>query len=284
MLTSELLENRIQGIRELNDNISDNADYDEKNWSVEKLIEWITENGLFSAIWDARQTHLQLIQRSDTLFSLLLKKNLLTNTIMEMFWNLTKSDYKKEVFKIITEAEYQLGQPHIEFLYAKIIETAPDQLEADEFEIINILGRRARNQDFKTQVCEFFWSILSNSTQYSIETIQVCTAKFARMVFIWDLELKQELFFSKLAAQIGKTDTPVLPIINLFDHMMSDIYSYEHNMRKQKSTSKWVKNLRNKSGNDLEDEEEQEEEKLQLYHVLDKVNEQDLVGKLLKNL
>ena len=53
-LTSELLENRIQGIRELNDNIQDNADYDEKNWSVADLIEWITQNGLFSAIWEPR--------------------------------------------------------------------------------------------------------------------------------------------------------------------------------------------------------------------------------------
>ena len=61
MLTSELLENRIQGIRELNDNIQDNADYDEKNWSASNLIEWITENGLFSAIWEPRQTHLQLV-------------------------------------------------------------------------------------------------------------------------------------------------------------------------------------------------------------------------------
>ena len=54
MLTSELLDNRIQGIRELNDNIIENSEYEARNWSVSNLIDWFTENGLFAAIWDPK--------------------------------------------------------------------------------------------------------------------------------------------------------------------------------------------------------------------------------------
>ena len=34
-----------------------------------------------------------------------------------MFWNLTKSDYKFEVYKIINETSYYLKQNHIDFFF-----------------------------------------------------------------------------------------------------------------------------------------------------------------------
>ena len=39
---------------------------------------------------------------------------------MEQFWSLTKSDYKLEIFKIINEYEYYLGQPQIEYIFDQI--------------------------------------------------------------------------------------------------------------------------------------------------------------------
>lgn len=93
----------------------------------------------------------------------MLRRGLLTPTLMEMFWSLTKTEYKKEAYKIIREAEYSLRQDHIEFLYGQLSQTPPEKLEADEFEVLNIIGRRAIKSQLQHQVCEFFWKILSAS-------------------------------------------------------------------------------------------------------------------------
>ena len=74
------------------------------------MIEWILNNQVFSLIWDPKKTHIQLVQRSGDIFRCFLKEDLLTEELLTMFWNLTKSDYKLEIFKILNDCEYYLEQ------------------------------------------------------------------------------------------------------------------------------------------------------------------------------
>jgi len=62
-LASELLERRILGIKELNNVIKSTllAYGASKVFTLEWLINWMTENGVFQIIWDDRKTHLQLV-------------------------------------------------------------------------------------------------------------------------------------------------------------------------------------------------------------------------------
>ena len=107
-MNSELLEPRINGIRELNQVIENN-----KSWSMTKtlsvafLVQWMTENNVFNIIWDPRKTHQQLIERSDKVFKLLLDENYMTNELLQKFWDLS-SEYKSEVYKIINDNSYYL--------------------------------------------------------------------------------------------------------------------------------------------------------------------------------
>ena len=41
----------------------------------------------------------------------------MTDGILLKFWDLLRSQYKREVYKIITEASYKLKTPHKEFLF-----------------------------------------------------------------------------------------------------------------------------------------------------------------------
>ena len=74
-LKSELLDRRIQGMKELNNLIKKasplgiNSDSEKFNF----LVNWMTDNGVFDIIWNPRHTHLQLVQRSDSIFKELLK-------------------------------------------------------------------------------------------------------------------------------------------------------------------------------------------------------------------
>ena len=75
MLSSELLERRIVGIKTLN-TIVRNAQltYSQLSaFTLAQLVEWIHQHGVFDILWDAKKTHLQLVQRSNEIFKILPK-------------------------------------------------------------------------------------------------------------------------------------------------------------------------------------------------------------------
>lgn len=56
-LESQFLEKRIQGIKELNEVVTDSTTGNEAQ-AMSNIASWITENGVFNIIWDARKTHI----------------------------------------------------------------------------------------------------------------------------------------------------------------------------------------------------------------------------------
>lgn len=106
-LESQFLERRIQGIKDLNEVVKD-ATLMHKGDETQKIIQWILENGVLNTIWEPKKTHEQIVKRSEDILSCFLKADLLTEPLLEMFWSLTKSDYKLEVFKILNNVDYYL--------------------------------------------------------------------------------------------------------------------------------------------------------------------------------
>jgi len=120
-LKSSFLERRIQGIRDLNQIIKNQRMFNtNKNLSPIFLISWMEENGVFSILFDTKKTHLQLVQRLTDIMKLLLAENMFSPTLMEMFWSLSKADYKFEIYKIINEVSFYLKQEHIDFVFDQI--------------------------------------------------------------------------------------------------------------------------------------------------------------------
>lgn len=109
-LKSSFLERRIQGIRDLNTIIKNNRMYSQKSFTAQYLIQWIVDNGVFLLLFDPKQTHLQLVQRTDDVLKLLLTENSLSIEVLEMFWALSKTpDYKLEVYKKVNEVAVWLS-------------------------------------------------------------------------------------------------------------------------------------------------------------------------------
>jgi ubiquitin carboxyl-terminal hydrolase 34 len=70
-LNSSYMERRIQGIRDLNGIIKSNRGSSTR-FSGEFLVDWMETHGVFDILFDAKKTHLQLVQRSDEVLKLLL--------------------------------------------------------------------------------------------------------------------------------------------------------------------------------------------------------------------
>ena len=222
-LSSELLERRILGIKELNMIIRNSQityGINKAAFTLEWLINWMSEHGVFEIIWDTKKTHLQLVQRSNEIFKVLPKENLLSMELLEQFWMLSKSDYKSEIFEIINEAAFHLKQEHIEYLFTEITKTPANKLGIEEFDALQNMGKFSRSSEFTIKTSEFFWSIITDSDQHKADLIDNCINKFSEMIKYQSMERKQP-YFNKLVAQL-QTERSTVPTIRLFKKIIKD--------------------------------------------------------------
>ena len=70
------------------------------------MVKWLNENDIFSIIFDPKKTHLEIVRRSNEILKLLLSEDALSPTLFEMFWSLSKQDYKVEVYKILNDIAF----------------------------------------------------------------------------------------------------------------------------------------------------------------------------------
>lgn len=182
-LNSEFLERRINAIKDLNSVLWKNTVQSSKSFSTEFLIDWMMQQNVFTTIWDSKKTHMQLVQRSNDIFKLLMKEDKMSNELLDLFWNLTNTPaYKSEVFKIINEAAFHLKTSHIEYFFNKITQTPNDKLSMEEFNALSELGKYCKNQEFMNKVSNFFWKIITEATYHTDELIENCIKKFSDMV------------------------------------------------------------------------------------------------------
>lgn len=142
-LKSSFLERRIQGIRDLNQIIRNLKMYSSgtKAFTGALLIQWMSENGVFDILFDAKLTHLQIVQRSGDTLKLLLQEDALSEQLMDQFWSLTRAHYKFEVYKILNESSFYLKQQHIDFFFDQIKLIPLEKLGIEEFQVLSELGK-----------------------------------------------------------------------------------------------------------------------------------------------
>ena len=118
---------------------------------------------MLDILWLSNKTHLQLVERSDKVYKLLLDEKLLNDELLQKLWDLSRQLYKSEVYKIINDNSYQLKQPHKEFLYNQITQSQVQKLDMADFELLEKIGRTETDTNFKAKVSEFFWGIIVDS-------------------------------------------------------------------------------------------------------------------------
>ena len=231
-LQSEFLEKRIQAVKDLNEIVTEHGSAHDQA-ATQELFQWIQDNGVYSLIWDPKKTHIQLVQRSGDILRLLLREKMLSNELLAQFWNLTKSDYKQEIFKIINDVDFLLEQTHIEYLFSQLTATAANKLSTEDFDILSMLGRRAKTIVFQSQVSNYLWQIITNSADYDLELLDCCVTKFAEMIKYWTIGMKKP-YFEQLSVFLSQSQAPTIPVLRFFQKMVSDHLDRE---RTQKSVS-----------------------------------------------
>ena len=230
-LKSNYLERRIQGIRDLNQIIRNNRMMSYKSMTNAEIIQWLNQNQVFSILFDTKKTHLQIVQRCAEILRLLLSENELSVQLLDMFWSLSKSDYKFEIYKIVNEIAFYLKQEHINYIFEQIKQISPEKLAMEEFQCLSELGKYAKDDTFKQNVGNFFWKIICHSDNYKEELVNNCITRFCEMVKNWDLNKKHQYFVQLIGNLANKTSS--IPSIKLFKGLIKDQkdknYYYNYN-------------------------------------------------------
>ena len=143
----------------------------------------MTDHKVFDTLWMARNTHAQLVERSNDIWRFLLYEKQIQDEHLNMFWSLSEtSEYKKAVYKIITDTSFYLHQPQIEFMFGKITNTPVKSLDMSDFDLLSEIGKHCIDQNLKDGLSDFFWRIISESDSYSDEIVETCIARFSEMI------------------------------------------------------------------------------------------------------
>ena len=102
----------------------------------------MTDHKVFDILWVARNTHAQLVERSNEIWRFLLTEKQATDGHLGMFWTLSEtSEYKAAVYKIITDTSFYLDQAQIGFIFSKINETPVKNLDMSDFDLLSQVGK-----------------------------------------------------------------------------------------------------------------------------------------------
>lgn len=183
-------------------------------------------------IFDPVRTHEQIVQRCEEIIKILLSENELTDERLKLFWNLTKSDYRPNVYKIISDCSYSFKTEHLEFFFDQICTGIPaEKLDMDDFSLISELGKFQYNNEspFVVKVQKFFFKIATAAAGYpdekpsSLEVIKHCSTKYLEMIkYKVNIDKKREMIL-ELAQLIKAGDiSSSVACINLLQGIITD--------------------------------------------------------------
>ena len=140
---SNFLERKIQGLKSLLE-IMKNIKYNNVKFLSTQIINTIIEkNHLFEKIYGVNG-HIELIKRSSDFIKYMINENLITSDQLDIIWASTKTgvtEAKLSIYKVLSEIGLNLKIDQLDFIISKVSEIPPNELIADEIELVYELSR-----------------------------------------------------------------------------------------------------------------------------------------------
>ena len=187
---SNFLERKIQGLKSLLE-IMKNIKYNNVKFLNTQIINTIIEkNHLFEKIYGVNG-HIELIKRSSDFLKYMINENLITSDQLDIIWASTKTgvtEVKLSIYKVLSEIGLNLKIDQLDFIISKVSEIPPNELIADEIELVYELSRFSlRASSFTKKSRNFYWNIISESKSFSPEILDLALNKFCDIMKSWEL-------------------------------------------------------------------------------------------------
>ena len=199
-LKSNFLERRIQGIKGLSEALKNIKFTMTNKISAEFMKQWLSDHKILEIIFDQKNYHVQIIQRSKEILKFLIVENSLGDAELSMFWKATEFDdeTRREMFKIIHEVSTPMTTEHkIQFLN-KFKEDTKAKIIPEAVDCIYEMGKFTSGSFENAQsVAELLWKFAVDESN-PLEVSNLSITKLCDLLKKWKYTVAKPFFYNCL--------------------------------------------------------------------------------------
>ena len=200
-LKSNFLERRIHGIKSLADTLK-SLKYANRSskLSPEFMHEWLEKNGILEVIFDQKNYHVQIIQRSKEILKFLIVENKLTEEQLNLFWKGTEFDdeTRREMYKIIEEASTPMQPHHVMQFLNKITAEKDAKIIPEAVNCVYEMGKYTKDSTETSQaIVNLLWRFATDQ-QNPLDVSNTAITKLADLLKKWKFSTAKTYFYKCL--------------------------------------------------------------------------------------
>ena len=222
-LKSNFLERRIQGIKGLSEALKNIKFTMTNKISAEFMKDWLQQHKILEIIFDQKNYHVQIIQRSKEILKFLIVENCLGDAELSMFWRATEFDdeTRREMFKIIHEVSTPMTIEHkIQFLN-KFKEDTKAKIIPEAVECIYEMGKfTSEGIENAQSVAELLWKFSVDESN-PLEVSNLAINKICDLFKKWKYSLAKPYFYKCLENM--KSNNAIIESIKVMKKIFRDV-------------------------------------------------------------
>ena len=199
-LKSNFLERRIHGIKSLTESLKALKYSRGGKITAEFMIEWIDENKIMEIIFDHKNYHVQIIQRSKEILKFLITEDKLTEKQLDLLWKGTAFDdeTRREVYKIIEEVSSSMKSNHVLGFLNKFTTDKEVKITPEAVDCIFEMGKSSRtSSEHSLAIAELLWRFATDHKN-PIDVSDIAITRLGDLLRKWEFSTAKPYFYKCL--------------------------------------------------------------------------------------
>jgi hypothetical protein len=199
-LKSNFLERRIQGIKSLAENLKNLKYTRSTSLSSEYMLEWLEKHKILEIIFDQKNYHVQIIQRSKEILRFLIVEDRLTEVELNFFWKATEFDdeTRREMYKIIDEVSTPMQNHHVMMFLNKFIQEKEAKIIPEAVTCIYEMGKFSKGTEEHSQhIANLLWRFATDVTN-PLDVSKIAITKIGELMKKWKFSIAKPYFYKCL--------------------------------------------------------------------------------------
>lgn len=222
-MKSNFLERRIHGIKSLAETLK-TLKYSKANKiTPEYMHEWLEKHKILELIFDQKNYHVQIIQRSKEILKFLIVENKLTEEQLNLFWKATEFDdeTRREMYKIIDEASTPMQSHHVMQFLDKFTAEKDAKIIPEAVNCIYEMGKFTKEgTEASEAVANLLWRFATDQ-QNPLEVSNTAITRLADLLKKWKFSTAK-IYFYKCLDNL-KNHTAAIESIKILKRSFKDV-------------------------------------------------------------
>jgi len=221
-LKSGFLERRIQGIKSLAETLK-NLKYSKSSIGSDFMLDWFQKHQILELIFDPKNYHVQIIQRSKEILRFLIIEDKLTEKELNLFWRATEFDdeTRREMYKIIDDVSTPMQTHHVMQFLSKFKQEKHAKIIPEAVNCIYEMGKYSKGTEEHSQyIVDLLWRFATDQTN-PLDVSKIAIGKIGDLMKKWKYSIAKP-YLIKCVENI-KQNTSVIESLLILKRLFRDL-------------------------------------------------------------